>query len=203
MVLVIFLFLVVFAVIYIGTKAKNKNQEQTNEITNNTSEPIKVKLNTIIIIGVICAVILIMPVMIFYISKNRSKPVQSVKTVVNTISEEEKIQQSLERQKVEQAITDFAEIVRNANQGSVKYYSYSTYKNTADGNKIYKIVYSTASDSGKMYSSRYHQLVSLNEEMTEVVKSSKLYSVLYKNGSPTSSSNYEMEWEAEQIWGIK
>ena len=98
---------------------------------------------------------------------------------------------------------NFAEIVRNANQGSVKYYSYSTYRKSDYGTKVYQVVYSTTSDSGKMYSSRYHQLVSLNEDMTEVEKSSKLYSVLYKNGSPTSSSNYEMEWEAEQIWGIK
>lgn len=107
-----------------------------------------------------------------------------------------------ENVKTENAIKKWAELVRDENQGSVKYDKYEFYKNSNKGEKIYKIIYSTGADSYH-YQEYYYQLVSLSEDLNSIKTSTKLYLFTFlSDNREGANQEEEMEWEAEQLWGI-
>lgn len=99
-----------------------------------------------------------------------------------------------ERNKIESIIERYAEYVRNINEGSVKYSSYTKYGTSEYGEKIYKVKYSTGSAISK--DDCFYQYISINES-GKVDKSTKLF--YFYNGK-TSYQN-EIEWQIEQLWG--
>lgn len=120
-------------------------------------------------------------------------------------TEEEKQKRLLEEQKrkekeekISNIIKDWASIVRDSNQGSVKYKSHRKYDTANDGKIIYMIVY----DTGSKYS-EYRQLVAIDENLTEIKGTTKLYYYTYlSDGRPGSNQEQELKWEAEKNWGI-
>lgn len=120
--------------------------------------------------------------------------------------ETEEYNESIKREreksnKVRAVIEEHTEYVRNMNQGSVEYINYSAYATSKNGEKIYKIKYSTGSDLSN-FKQYYYQLVSLDDDCTYINKSTKLYYFTVINGKDGAGQEDEMEWEAEQIWGI-
>lgn len=103
-----------------------------------------------------------------------------------------------EEEKISNIIKDWASIVRDSNQGSVKYKSHRKYATANDGKIIYMIVY----DTGSKYS-EYRQLVAIDENLTEIKGTTKLYYYTYlSDGRPGSNQEQELKWEAEKLWGI-
>lgn len=120
-------------------------------------------------------------------------------------TEEEKQKRLLEEQKrkeeeekISTVIKNWASYVRDANQGSVKYKSHKKYATANDGKIIYMVVY----DTGSKYS-EYRQLVAIDENLTEIKETTKLYYYTYlSDGRAGSNQEQELKWEAEKIWGI-
>ena len=135
--------------------------------------------------------------------KNISKENLSSNSSIET--EEEKQKRLLEEQKrkeeeekISNIIKDWASIVRDLNQGSVKYKSHRKYATANDGKIIYMIVY----DTGSKYS-EYRQLVAIDNNLTEIKGTTKLYYYTYLSGGrPGSNQEQELKWEAEKNWGI-
>lgn len=136
-----------------------------------------------------------------YISKPKLTSVNTSAQIETEEQKQERLKKQEENNKISNAIAQFGEIVRTDNQGSVKYSSYSLYKTTSNGTKIYKVKYSTSRSQNEYLREFYYQLVSLNEENTAVVKSTKLYQSLEENDGSKTFDNYSMEYEAERIWG--
>lgn len=183
-----------------GAKVNTYNSQKCNEkqkVINNK------KWLKILIIGTVIMVIGLLGLAEWITVINRPKP----NTDTHIETEEEK-QESIKRQeennKIENAIKQFGELVRETNQGSVKYSNYSKYGTNSKGEIIYKVKYSTSTSSNKYSRIFYYQLVSLNSTNTEVIKSGKLYKFNEDtiDGRTTSSGDtYSMEYEYEQIWG--
>lgn len=125
---------------------------------------------------------------------------------INTNTEEEiEKQQEEERKKqeednrVKEIIKEWAEYVRDANEGEVSYKSSRKYDVAEDGKQIYLIIYDTGSEYLE-----YRQLVAFNEELTNITGTTKLYEFTYiSSGSAGANQEKEMLWEAEKLWGIK
>ncbi len=185
-----------------------ENWESKVEISNSTkksnSRVKKIVKIELIVFGVFIAFI---AVMIAFSSsanrKNTSKENLSSNSSIET--EEEKQKRLLEEQKrkeeeekISNIIKDWASIVRDSNQGSVKYKSHRKYATANDGKIIYMIVY----DTGSKYS-EYRQLVAIDENLTEIKGTTKLYYYTYlSDGRPGSNQEQELKWEAEKNWGI-
>jgi len=96
---------------------------------------------------------------------------------------------------VENVIKEFSENVRNSNNGSVKYHSYSLYKTAPTGNKVYKIRYTTSANS-----LLYYQLVSLDSTNTKVNKSSRLFTYSKLPDGSEIGETQELEFEYNKLW---
>lgn len=174
-----------------GTKVDN------NTNINSTTKNKK----TLIVFGCIALLILIIPIFISIYEGNQNTISQANTQVETEEQKQERLKRQEENNKISDAISQFGEIVRASNEGSVKYSSYSLYKTTSNGTKVYKVKYSTSSSQNEYLKSFYYQLVSLNDDNTQVTKSTKLYNSLEeKDGSQTFDS-YSMDYEAEKIWG--
>ena len=118
---------------------------------------------------------------------------------------QERLKQEELQNRIPNTIKKYAEIVRAKNDGTVKYNSYTTYKTTTSGEKVYKVKYSTSSSNNSYSRIYYYQLLSLDSENKEVVKSTKLY--LFHETTVDGKvneygDNYAMEYEYEQLWGV-
>lgn len=116
------------------------------------------------------------------------------------IEEEEKEKQRQQEKvaKIKQIIQEWAKNVEDVNKGSVSYRSHNKYATTDEGKEIYMIIYDTSSKYTK-----YRQLVALDEDLTTVKGTTKLYTFTYlSDGSEGSNQEKEMKWEARQKWGI-
>lgn len=183
-----------------GAKINTYNIQKCNEkqkVINNK------KWLKILIIGTVIMVIGLLGLAEWITVINRPKP--NTNTHIETEEEkQERIKRQEENNKIENAIKQFGELVRETNQGSVKYSNYSKYGTNSKGEIIYKVKYSTSTSSNKYSRIFYYQLVSLNSTNTEVIKSGKLYKFNEDtiDGKTTSSGDtYSMEYEYEQIWG--
>lgn len=180
-------------------KCGNKVDLNVEKETNNIKKKRNIK-PIYLIIGIIAIILIIS--MVIMINNNNKEVVKQASAQVETEEQkQERLKKQEENNKISNAITQFGEIVRTDNQGSVKYSSYSLYKTTSNGTKIYKVKYSTSSSQNEYLRKFYYQLVSLNEENTAVVKSTKLYQSLEENDGSKTFDNYSMEYEAERIWG--
>lgn len=169
----------------------------------NVSKELKLKKwQLVILLTVIIFILALLITMLgLYISKPKLTSVNTSTQIETEEQKQERLKKQEENNKISNAITQFGEIVRADNQGSVKYSSYSLYKTTSNGTKIYKVKYSTSRSQNEYLREFYYQLVSLNEENTAVVKSTKLYQSLEENDGSKTFDNYSMEYEAERIWG--
>lgn len=158
------------------------------------------------IVNISCIVIFFTIILGISISVNNKKPIDVATQVETEEQKQERLKRQEENNKISKAIEDFGEIVRNSNQGDVKYSSYSTYKTTSDGTKIYKVKYNTSYSNNEYSRIYYYQFVSLNDSNTEVLKSTKLYrfkELEMPNGQiKTYGDTYSMEYEAEVIWNL-
>ena len=117
---------------------------------------------------------------------------------------QERLKQEELQNRIPNAIKEYAEIVRAENSGTVKYNSYTKYKTAPNGKVVYKIKYSTSSSNNTYSRIYYYQLVSLDDENKEVVKSTKLYlfhETTIGNEREEYGDDYAMEYEYERLWG--
>ena len=118
---------------------------------------------------------------------------------------QKRLEQEELQSRIPNTIKEYAEMVRTQNNGTVKYDSYTIYKTAPSGETVYKVKYSTSSSNNTYSRIYYYQLLSLDNENKEVVKSTKLY--LFHEKTTGSEINeygddYEMEYEYEQLWGV-
>ncbi len=125
----------------------------------------------------------------------------SIKASTKEEIEAQKEAQRKEKEKnnrIESIIKQWADYVRDANNGNCKYESSRKYDTTDDGKSIYLIIY----DTGSQYI-EYRQLVAFNKDLTEITSTTKLYTFSYlSNGKEGANQQDQMEWEAEKLWGI-
>lgn len=143
-------------------------------------------------------------------ANSKTKKGTKIGVVVSKGEEPEDVKQKrLEQEelqsRVPNTIKKYAETVRAQNNGTVKYDSYTIYKTATSGETVYKVKYSTSSSNNTYSRIYYYQLLSLDNENKEVVKSTKLY--LFHETTTGSEINeygddYAMEYEYEQLWGV-
>lgn len=186
-----------------GTKVNNPAPSVDEETENTSDEQLKKdmkKYTKIVLIGIPVIVIALLGLS-FWIT-NASKPSADItKPSIKVETEEEKqarIKEQENNDKVEKIITEWAEYVRNSNKGSVKYKSHKKYTTANNGKIIYMIIY----DTGSKYS-EYRQLVAIDENLTEIKGTTKLYYYTYlSDGRAGANDEQKLKWEAEQLWGI-
>lgn len=115
---------------------------------------------------------------------------------------EENEQQKL-KAKVDEAISKYGKTVHSANGTSVKYNSYSLYKTSTSGERVYKLKFLT-SYNYEYTDIYYYQLVSLDKNNEYVMKNSSFYvyrKFSYSNGESTVTfDDIGMNYEYESIW---
>lgn len=111
--------------------------------------------------------------------------------------EEKKQKEQQENKNRNKTTTAFAETVEKANNGSVKYYI-STYYGTTDASgAVYQLKYKTSYD--EQY---YYQLVSYNNDYTQVVKYTRLF-FFSDYGFGESGEKQELEYAYKNIFDIE
>lgn len=181
------------------------NKVETSGSTNKSNSKVKkiVKIELIVFLSFIFFIAVMIAFSSSVNQKNISK--ENSNSNISIETEEEKQKRLLkeqkrkeEEEKISNIIKDWASIVRDSNQGSVKYKSHRKYATANDGKIIYMIVY----DTGSKYS-EYRQLVAIDENLTEIKGTTKLYYYTYlSDGRPGSNQEQELKWEAEKNWGI-
>lgn len=181
-----------------------ENKVNLSSSTKKSNSKVKkiVKIELIVFLSVI-----VIAVIVALSSSVKQKDISKENLNANSSieTEEEKQKKLLEEQKrkeekekVSSIIEKWASTVRDANQGSVKYKSHNKYATTNNGKIIYMVVY----DTGSKYS-EYRQLVAIDENLTEIKGTTKLYYYTYlSDGRPGSNQEQELKWEAEKLWGI-
>ena len=180
-----------------------ENKVDLSSSTKKSNSKVK-KIVKIELIIFLLFIIFIVVIIAFNSSSNRHS-IDVTTSNVNVETEEEKQKRLLEEQKrkekeekISNIIKDWASIVRDSNQGSVKYKSHKKYATANDGKIIYMLIY----DTGSKYS-EYKQLVAIDENLTEIKGTTKLYYYTYlSDGRPGSNQEQELKWEAEKNWGI-
>lgn len=182
-------------------ESKVKISSSTKKSNSSVKKIVKIEL---IVFGLFIAFISVMIVR-NSLSDQTKTAKENFNSNISIETEEEKQKRLLEEQKrkekeekISNIIKDWASIVRDSNQGSVKYKSHRKYDTANDGKIIYMIVY----DTGSKYS-EYRQLVAIDENLTEIKGTTKLYYYTYlSDGRPGSNQEQELKWEAEKNWGI-
>ncbi|MBP3463233.1 MAG: PASTA domain-containing protein [Clostridia bacterium] len=107
-------------------------------------------------------------------------------------AQEQRNKESITRSKT---VVNFVKIIEAKHQGSVKYHTNTPYATSKTGESVYKLKYTTSNEN--IY---YYQLVSFNEDYTQILKSTNLFEFCdYGNGE--TGLTQEMEYAFEQTFG--